>query len=343
MGTEYLDPTKARFVKSYEVRRSYRDEIQHPPAVPGVRDAIDIHCHAHEGQQDALSLAKHASQNGMAGILYKTIVGRRNPESGEYRPGEAVRRIQEELNQWCDKEQIQPATCWGGFNVGNFLKEPSPKIVLEQLNDGVKAIWMPTTLHANTLSKVGGRKRWWDSSADLYDLTPPLPWEEALKRGLYLLDDSGRLKPNIQEIIHIVADHDAALFFAHTTHAEIFAMAEEVDKIGFKRAVVDHPFSPFVDLEVDQMKQLARVGVFLNFTYDELSPLLGVDPFRMYQAIRSVGVEHVTLSSDAGEPLFPNSVEAMRLIRAYMRGFGLSDEEVKQVSVDNPASVMGLR
>jgi hypothetical protein len=51
--------------------------------------------------------------------------------------------------------------------------------------------------------------------------------------------------------------------------------------------------------------------------------------------------ERVILSSDAGEPLFPNSVEAMRLIRAYMRAYGLSDEEVRRVSVVNPGAIVG--
>ena len=200
---------------------------------------------------------------------------------------------------------------------------------------------MPTAMHANTLSKVGGRKIWWDSSANPEELTEAMSWEEALKVEHYLLDDYGRLKHEIQEIIHIIADHDAALFFAHATHAEIFAMAEEVDKLKFKRAVVDHPFSPFVDLSVEQMQQLAGANITLNFTYDELSPLLGVDPYMMYQAIRSVGVEHVTLSSDAGESLFPNSAECIRQIHAYMQAFGLSDEEVHRVSTVNPGFIVG--
>jgi hypothetical protein len=63
----------------------------------------------------------------------------------------------------------------------------------------------------------------------------------------------------------------------------------------------------------------------------------------MYKAIRSIGVEHVTLSSDAGEPLFPNSVEAMRLIRSYMEAFGLNAEEVRRVCCVNPAAVLGLK
>ena len=68
--------------------------------------------------------------------------------------------------------------------------------------------------------------------------------------------------------------------------------------------MIDHPFSPFVDLDVDQMRELAGRGITLNFTYDELSPLLGVDPAKMYAAIRAIGPQYCTLSSDAGEPLF---------------------------------------
>jgi hypothetical protein len=89
------------------------------------------------------------------------------------------------------------------------------------------------------------------------------------------------------------------------------------------------------------MVQFSRIGIFMNFTFDELSPLMGVDPHMMYEAIRAVGPERCTLSSDAGEPLFPNSVEAMRLIIAYMRAYGLNDAEIEQVTVTNPRYLVG--
>ena len=90
------------------------------------------------------------------------------------------------------------------------------------------------------------------------------------------------------------------------------------------------------------MKALASTGITLNFTYDELSPLLGVDPATMYAAIREVGPAHCTLSSDAGEPLFPNTVECIRLIRGYMTAFGLTADELTQVCTTNPARLLGL-
>ncbi|HEY7089338.1 MAG TPA: DUF6282 family protein, partial [Tepidisphaeraceae bacterium] len=181
-----------------------------------------------------------------------------------------------------------------------------------------------------------------DPSADPKEHSDPLPWEQALKYGHYALDENGKLKPAYEEAIRVIVDNDRALSFGHSTHPEIFALAELVDKLNFKRAFIDHPFSPFVNVTVEQMKQLARVGIHFNFTYDELSPMLGVDPGKMYAAIRAVGVEHFTLSSDAGDTVFPNSVEAMRQISGYMMAFGMKQDEIEVLCMRNPASIVGV-
>ncbi|HZT08670.1 MAG TPA: DUF6282 family protein [Chloroflexota bacterium] len=322
-ASEPWDPTKARYVKSYAMRRAYREEVQHPPAVPNVAGAIDLHCHAHEGQQDALDLAKHASKNGVGGILYKTIVG------GQ-RPAETKRRLNEALRRWCDEENVEPTKIWVGWGVARGSQPISLEATRQQLDDGVDAVWMPIFNSINTLTKVGLGSQ------------GPMPEEEAKKIGYCVVDERGNLLPEVRDIIHLLADRGVPFSFAHGSHPELDAMAEEVERIGFDRAFVDHPFSPFVDLTAEEMQRFARAGIWLNFTYDELSPLLGVDPARMYDAIRSVGPEHCTLSSDAGEPLFPNSVECMRLMRGYMRAFGLSEDEVRVVTEVNPAKVLGL-
>ena len=326
--------TQSRYIKSYEIRRAYQGGVQYPPAISGVQGAIDIHCHADAAHQDALSVAKLASKNGMRGILYKSIAGKQRAES--------VKNVREALHRWCDEEKVEPILCWSGCNVANRAAPPSAAKIREQLDGGINAVWMPVAMHANTLSQIGGRKSWWDPTAGRGELTPALSWDEALKVGQYLLDEHGKLKTEIKEIIQVLHDRGIPLFFGHATHPEIFALAEECQKIGHKKAVIDHPFSPFVNLSIPQMTELGKAGMYLNFTYDELSPLLGVDPFDMYKAIRSIGVEQVTLSSDCGEPLFPNSVEGVRQMRAYMEAFGLSKEEIKTVSCDNPAKILGL-
>ena len=59
------------------------------------------------------------------------------------------------------------------------------------------------------------------------------------------------------------------------------------------------------------------------------------------KGVNVVQEEHTLLSSDAGEPLFPNSVECIRLIRAYMQAFGLCEKEIQRVSCVNPGALVG--
>ena len=324
-----------RYLSSYHARRQYREAVQEPPVIKGVEDTLDIHCHAEQGQQDALAIARLASEAGMRGLLYKSIAG-----SGGH-PARAVQDLLEALKPWCEENKIAPIQAWAGYGIARGGRIASTKEVKEQIDEGVRSIWMPIANSATTLNKIGGWTSMWDKDSPRTH-SGPLPWDLALKVGQYTLDEDGKLKPEIREILKVVADTGVAVSFAHASHSEIYAMAECVSGLGIRRAFVDHPFSPFVDLSVDQMKEFTSAGIYMNFTYDELSPLLGIDPARMYQTIRTLGTSKVTLSTDAGEPLFPNSIECMRLIRGHMRAFGLTEEELTEVSVTNPAKIVGV-
>lgn len=332
-------PTMERCVAAYPARRGFKPYIQYPPQVAAVRGMIDIHCHAEYGQQDALALAKLASESGMYGILYKSI-GKEDKRSAG--PMEDVKQLREDLARWSAQTGVAPIQAWGGYALTRDNKPPSAEKVRQQIAEGVTAFWLPLANHANTYSIVGGKPKRWDPTADPKAHSAPLPWDLALKYGHYALDEKGRLKPAYEEAIRMIADNDRTLSFGHSTHKEIGEIAELVDKLNFKRAFIDHPFSPFVNLDVEQMQELAKISVTFNFTYDELSPMMGVDPARMYGAIRKVGVQHCTLSSDSGDTLFPNSVEAMRQISSYMIAFGMSAEEIEVMCIRNPAKLVGL-
>jgi hypothetical protein len=315
-------PTHERCVTSYAARTQYKPGVVHPPHIK-VKDAIDIHCHAHEGQQDPYALARRASLAEMKGLLFKSIPGDD--------PVKATQDVQDDVNRWAEKEGVTPITCWSAYVCGRQLVPVSAKAVGDMINRGVSAIWLPVFTHVITMSTVGTYGRF-VQSRNSPGWTGPLSWEEAMQVGHYDLDENGKLKPEIRDIVHLCADHNVALFFGHATHKEIY----------LKRAVIDHPYSPFLNVSPEMMKELAPVGILFNFTWDELSPLLGVDPQIMYNTIRDVGPGHFTLSSDAGEPLFPDSVEAMRLVRGYMEAFGLSPDELYTVCTRNPARVVGL-
>lgn len=323
-----------RAVTSYPPRRRFKSDF-YPPASPNVEETIDIHCHAHGGGQDALALAKFASESQMGGILYKSI-------TGWMQPANAVDEIRDELAEWAEAEGVKPIQVWAGALISTDHKPPDVEWCVEQIDKGAIALWLPVFNHANTFYKVGGMATWFDRDADPEAHTDPLPWEEALKYGQYLLDDSGRLKPEVRDIVALCKDRDVTLSCGHATSKEREILVETMVDLGFKKGLIDHPFSPFIDLDIDDMKRMAAAGITMNFTYNELSPLLGIDPKLMYEAIREVGPAHFTLSSDAGDPLFPNSVECMRLICGHMEAYGLSKAELRQVSVENPARLVGV-
>ena len=106
----YSTPSAIRSVTSYPARRGFKQAVD--PAldhVVGVEDAIDIHCHAHEGQQDALGVAARLEERH-AGILYKTIVGRKDPAG-------TVGGVRSALESWCEEKGLTPVHVWAGSSV----------------------------------------------------------------------------------------------------------------------------------------------------------------------------------------------------------------------------------
>jgi len=95
MGTHIVStPTHERCITSYAARTQYKPGVVHPPHIK-VKGAIDIHCHAHEGQQDPYALARRASLAEMKGLLFKSIPGED--------PVKATQAVQDDVNRWAEK------------------------------------------------------------------------------------------------------------------------------------------------------------------------------------------------------------------------------------------------
>ena len=259
----YATPSAVRSVTSYPARRGFKQAVD--PAldhVVGVEDAIDIHCHAHEGQQDALRRRQARLEERYDG---DTLQDDRGPKGSGGGRSAAVRSA---LESWCEEKGLTPVHLWPGSSVTQgFLSKIEPAWSAKMLKAGVVGLWMPNNTSANTLSIVGGKPSAWDKTADPNAHTEPLSWSDSLKYGHYLLDDKGRLMPEIEEIFRMAHDHDAAIFFGHPTKPEFRAMAEFSQKIGFKRGVVDHPFSPFVNLTIEEMKEAGAAGTMAQLYF----------------------------------------------------------------------------
>ncbi|HLG73916.1 MAG TPA: DUF6282 family protein [Chloroflexota bacterium] len=322
-----------RVVTSYKAR--YGLNPANKAGINNVANAIDVHAHARGvDEEDPLAAAQEATKAGMSALVYKSI----SPGA----PWEVAKQLQEDVNRWAEQERLRPVRCLSAYIVGIPIAPVDFGKIKAAIAGGISAIWMPPVTSAWSIHRLGGRGAWYrDGRAD--EPFGPIPFEDALEIGMYLLDEHGKLIPEIRDTIRMCHDHGVAMSFGHASPQEMDAMAEEVAAVGYKRAFIDHPFSEVFQLDVAELKRWAAAGVRFVLTFDEISPLLGVDPQDMVAAVRAVGPEHFTLASDAGIPLLPDTVDAYRLLARLLRAYGVTEPEMQTMMVDSPSELLGRK
>lgn len=284
------------------------DEILH--------GSIDMHVHfGPDGllarRMNALETAQTAARYGIRAIVLK---------SHGY-PTTPIARLVSEL---VPEVQVFGSLCLdqetGGFNI--IAAEESAKL-------GAKIIYMPTFFALNSLKKVS------------VTLGLKLKGEP-----LTVLDSSGKLLPQVKEILQIIKDNDLVLATGHISPREIFALVQEAKTIGVSRISITHPLETNIMeevLTVAQQKELADAGAFIEHCFLALMPTGGKqNPAKMIEAMNTVGPARCIMSTDFGQIANPPSAEGMRMFIATMLKGGLSRHEVELMAKVNPARLLGL-
>ncbi len=162
-------------------------------------------------------------------------------------------------------------------------------------------------------------------------------------RPFVSVSKGGRLLPEVNLVLQIIVRHKLTLATGHSSPQEDLMLIRAAKDIGVQRIVVTHAMLPPVKMSIEQMKQAAAMGAYLEFVYNAL-----IGPNKVFEmpqyaaAIRAVGPEHCILSSDlgqAGNPLHPDGLEA------FFRGLreqGFTVAEIDTMSKTNPAKLLGL-
>lgn len=305
-----------RFRFEYEMIRSYRFPTVYPPDLSHVKDVVDFHMHVGAGRIDPIAQTKHASEAGMRAIVFK--------ESAM--PSVEIARITNEVvAEWAEGRGFRPTECFGGIVLDKPLGGINVGALKMALRHGAKVVWMPVLQSAHHLATAF-----------------QLPKAQAKAQGVSVLDANGKLSDAVREVIELAAEHDAILSCGHQSPREILALAEEMQRVNFKKGVVDHPLHPLMCLSRNDINALADQGLYLNLTYAEMSQFVGVSPLHFRDIIRDVGVKQVVVSSDAGSGVFPDSVECMRIMKFTFGALGLSDSEMGMMMKSTSCKLLGI-
>jgi hypothetical protein len=135
----------------------------------------------------------------------------------------------------------------------------------------------------------------------------------------------GALLPEVRDVIRLVAKNRLTLATGHSSPAEDLMLIREARRAGVGSIVVTHAMIPPVGMSVDEMREAAGLGAYVEFVYNALiGANKAVDIPEYARAIRAVGPAHCILSSDlgqAGNPLHPAGLAAFF---AVLRSQGFS-------------------
>lgn len=276
--------------------------------------AVDLHCHF--GPESVVG-RKHAvdpfdaARDALA-LDFKALVLKSHdfPSNGfAYSVSQTVPGIRVYGSICCD-------FCIGGLN---------PGAVEIALRDGAAVVWLPT---------ISSQQDFDNGVAAMLNV----PGE-----GIEMLDEAGRLRPEVLEILDLVAQHDAILATGHTSRAEHFAIAKAHARRG--PVVVTHAMNAGAgpNLSVADCAALAELGCFIELAAATCMAGHGPGIPEMVRAVDAIGPRRIVLSTDYGwTDELPRPAIGLHDYADALWQAGAKEDQLREMACANPARLLGL-
>jgi len=162
-------------------------------------------------------------------------------------------------------------------------------------------------------------------------------------RGIELLDDNGRLRPEVEEILALIAQYDAIAATGHTSTAEHFAVARNFASKG--RLVVTHAMNAGAgpQLTVQECVELAQLGAYIELAAATCMAGHGPSVDDVVKAIGVIGPEMIVLSTDYGwNHELPRPAAGLHAYVDALWDAGASEAQLRRMVCDNPARLLRM-
>jgi len=195
-------------------------------------------------------------------------------------------------------------------------------------------------LAVESTAQIGGRVVWMPTYSAKADRE-----HKGLDGGISLLDEHGKLMPEVHAVLNVVKNHDMVLATGHISTQECMVLVEEARNMGINRVVVTHGTTSafWTGMTPQDMKTLAGMGALVEHCLHVMMPLTHrLKPSDLVDTIRTIGTENCIISTDFGQDFHPMPAEGMRMGIATLLQAGLDEVEVGMLVKDNPSRLLGL-
>jgi hypothetical protein len=287
--------------------------------------AVDMHVHPYPSpfprRMDAAEAAQRAADAGMRAIVVKS------PHHDTAMDVAALRE---------HGIASSGIDVFGGIALNTQVGGLNPHAVNLCLAMGGKVVWFPTIASPKHIEHHREHPQLKFPSLAV-DLIPEEPID-------VFANGDGTLRPEVHEILTMIADADAVLASGHMPAQSIIAVFEAAKEHGVRRMIVNHP-NFVIEASKDEVKKLADLGALIEHSlcmYDEESSFHNWQIDTLVDWIRWVGPERSSLGSDLGQAGNPFPADSFRKICSRLLEAGMTEREVRMLVADNPARLLGV-
>ena len=150
---------------------------------------------------------------------------------------------------------------------------------------------------------------------------------------------NGQLVPEVKQAIAVIAKNNFTFASGHVIAEDALLAFREARAAGVQRLIATHAADLTGKMTLDQMKEAARLGAWIEFDYRNTLEENRTD------LIRGVGPEHCFLSEFWTKNQPPKEYAGASGVGAFaaeMKRRGFTDRELEMMFKDNPAKAIGL-
>ncbi len=280
------------------------DQFLTDPALIG---AIDLHAHGgpdpYPRQWDIFEIARIDRDRGLRGLVFKNHYA----ETAGY--------------AYLARKYGTPGIeVFGGVSLDLTVGGVNPQAIRYMVNvpgNYGRIVWMPTH----------------DSEHEVKSRKEGRPFVRVVK--------DGQLLPEVLEVLDLIAQNDLTLATGHVGPEEALMIIREAKKRGVQRIIMTHPMSGVAKMSIDQLREGASQGAFMEITwgFDGPTPALRA---QYPDAIRQIGPDSTFISSDCGLLGGLNHADALALAARALREAGFTEPELTRMFKQNPAHLVKL-
>ena len=213
-------------------------------------------------------------------------------------------------------------TMFGSVTMNRQMGGINPWAVESGLKLGAKVIWLPTQSARNNMLKQN------QDPSDCVEVV-----------------QGGKVVPELLTIFRLVKDYDVVLGTGHVSPEECFRVVEAARDAGVKKLVVTHPEWWMVGMSLeDQVRIVKDYDVILEHCFAQ--PMGGGKyksnlPMNL-EAVKACGYKNVMVSTDGGQVENPNWEIALEQYMQYLSDHGVGEDELRYMTHDIQAGLLGI-